>query len=222
MRWAPVNQQHQPPSAQQAKALCRQLVARWLLNLTALSRSDARAQALALAKAGPSGSAGHRGRQLHQRWKEASPSTGFKERLGEYLWVSPKFLLLWGHYEVNKNSFSTRFLFNLYTSKQAKQDCRVLASRGTRLLYSPSLPLPPPRTHKAAALHAAVLLQRVRKKAKGHAVPAAELCIAAHSAGSCGLLKLRPLVQSDSGFGVFVPGSQQGALLFRKHVLIAA
>lgn len=60
-------------------------------------------------------------------------SLGFKERLEEYWWISPNFILLQVHYMVKESSF---FLFNLYTSQQVKWDCRFLPSCGMTTFFS--------------------------------------------------------------------------------------
>lgn len=138
---------------------------------------------------------------------------GFKERLGEYLWISLNFILLQVHYMVKESS---SFLSNLCPSQQVKWDCRFLASSGTCLLFSSSLPLPPPQTCKAAALHTRVLLQRFGKTAKGHPVPAG--CMTPGSAGCPGSLEFTAVVQSASvGMGN-VLGSDQGILPLALYI----
>lgn len=150
--------------------------------------------------------------QLHQRCKEES-LLGFKERLGEYFWISLHFILLQVHYMVKESS---SFLSNLCPSQQVKWDCRFLASSGTWLLFSSSLPLPPPQTCKAAALHTRVLLQRFGKTAKGHSVPAG--CMTPGSAGCPGSLELTAVVQSAFVGVGNVLGSHQGILPLALYI----
>lgn len=198
-----------PCPAQQGNALCRQLRGPWPLCLAVPKHRHQPRQAGV--------SAGHWGRQLQQISDEVFLSLAFKD-LGTICKYQSSCSCK-STTKMTKPPNSTFFLFNLCTSKQAKWDCRFLASWGKWLLCSPSLPLTPLNLLRSSPTHHSPA--EIEKESKGTQRPckwAVHHPLAAQAAAGW---SLQHSTRVALNFGVFVPGSQQGVLLFSRQMLTA-